>query len=61
MIKTDCKKERQILNRSFSVYRDNTGYTSNLLKDFIYESNKGSNFFFVQTKEEAIQELTETQ
>ncbi len=45
----------------FAVYGDYTGYTSKPLKDFIYESNKGSNFFFVQTKEEAIQKLTETQ
>ena len=43
-----------------AIYGDFTGYTSKPLKDFIYESNKGSNFFFVATKEEAIQKLTET-
>lgn len=36
-------------------------YTSKPLKDFIYESNNGNDFFFVSTKEEAIQKLTETQ
>lgn len=44
-----------------AIYGDYTGYTSKPLKDFIYESNKGKNFFFVATKEEAIQKLTETQ
>lgn len=45
----------------FAIYGDYSQYTSKPLKDFIYESNNGSNFFFVQTKEEAIQKLTETQ
>ncbi len=43
------------------IYGDYTGYTSKPLKDFIYESNKGKNFFFVAAKEEGIQKLTETQ
>lgn len=42
-----------------AVYGDFTGYTSKPLKDFIYESNKGRDFFFVSTKEEAVQKLTE--
>lgn len=43
-----------------AVYGDYSHYTSKPLKDFIYESNNGANFFFVSTKEEAIQRLTET-
>lgn len=44
-----------------AVYGDYSRYTSKPLKDFIYESNKGKDFFFVSTKEEAIQKLTQTQ
>ncbi|MEY8507384.1 DUF4180 domain-containing protein [Lachnospiraceae bacterium 42-17] len=44
-----------------AVFGDYSGYTSKPLKDFIYESNKGHNFFFVSDKEEAIQKLLETQ
>mgnify|MGYP001086981405 CR=1 FL=1 len=44
-----------------AVYGDYSRYTSKPLKDFIYESNHGNDFFFVSTKEEAIQKLTETQ
>lgn len=43
----------------FAVYGDYSRYTSKPLKDFIYESNQGRNFFFAATKEEAIQKLTE--
>ena len=42
-----------------AIYGDFSHYTSKPLKDFIYESNRGENFFFVATKEEAIQRLTE--
>lgn len=42
-----------------AVYGDYSCYTSKPLKDFIYESNKGKDFFFVATKDEAIQKLTE--
>ena len=42
-----------------AVYGDYSHYTSKPLKDFIYESNVGKHFFFVPTKEEAIQKLTE--
>ena len=44
-----------------AIYGDYSQYTSKPLKDFIYESNNGKNFFFVSTREEAIQKLTETQ
>ena len=44
-----------------AIYGDYSHYTSKPLKDFIYESNQGKNFFFVATKEEAIQKLTQTQ
>ncbi len=44
-----------------AVYGDYSRYTSKPLKDFIYESNHGKDFFFVSTKEEALQKLTETQ
>lgn len=44
-----------------AIYGDYTQYTSKPLKDFIYESNNGNNFFFVSDREEAIQKLTQTQ
>lgn len=44
-----------------AVYGDYSHYTSKPLKDFIYESNHGKDFFFVATKEEAVQKLTGTQ
>ncbi len=44
-----------------AVYGDYSHYTSKPLKDFIYESNHGKDFFFVSTKEEAVKRLTETQ
>lgn len=42
-----------------AIYGDYSRYTSKPLRDFIYESNQGKNFFFVATKEEAIQKLTQ--
>ena len=42
-----------------AIYGDYSHYTSKPLKDFIYESNKGRDVFFVATKEEAIQKLAE--
>ncbi|WP_434311332.1 DUF4180 domain-containing protein [Hominifimenecus sp. rT4P-3] len=42
-----------------AIYGDYSKYTSKPLKDFIYESNHGHDFFFVATKEEAIQKLRE--
>lgn len=41
-----------------AIYGDFSRYTSKPLKDFIYESNKGKNVFFVSTKEEAVDMLT---
>ena len=42
-----------------AIWGDYSRYTSKPLKDFIYESNNGHDFFFVSTKEEAVQKLTE--
>ena len=42
-----------------AVWGDYSRYTSKPLRDFIYESNNGYDFFFVSTKEEAVQKLTE--
>ena len=44
----------------FAVYGDFTNYTSKPLKDFIFESNKGKDVFFVATKEEAIQKISQS-
>lgn len=44
-----------------AVYGDYSHYTSKPLKDFIFESNHGRDFFFVATKEDAIQKLIEIQ
>ena len=43
-----------------AFYGDYSHYTSKPLRDFIYESNQGKDFFFVATREEAIQRLTQT-
>ena len=37
-----------------AIYGDYSHYTSKPLKDFIYESNKGHDVFFVATEEEAV-------
>lgn len=42
----------------FAVIGDFSCYTSKPLKDFIYESNRGKDVFFVSTEEEAIQKLS---
>lgn len=42
-----------------TVYGDFSRYTSKPLRDFIYESNCGKDFFFVATREEALQKLRE--
>lgn len=44
-----------------AIYGDYSHYTSKPLRDFIYESNKGKDFFFVPTKEEALRNLAEIQ
>ncbi|MBQ7922747.1 MAG: DUF4180 domain-containing protein [Clostridia bacterium] len=41
-----------------AIWGDYTGYTSKPLKDFICESNKGSDVFFAATKDEAVSYLT---
>ena len=41
-----------------AIYGDYSHYTSKPLKDFIYESNRGKDVFFVATKDEAIDMLT---
>lgn len=42
----------------FSIIGDYSKYTSKPLKDFIYESNKGKDIFFVATEDEAIKMLS---
>lgn len=44
-----------------AVYGDYSRYTSKPLHDFLYESNQGKDFFFVDTKEEALRRLTEAE
>lgn len=41
-----------------AIYGDYSHYTSKPLKDFIYESNKGKDVFFVSTEDEAVDMLT---
>ncbi len=43
-----------------AVYGDYSHYTSKPLKDFMYESNHGKDFFFVPSREEAVRKLTGT-
>lgn len=43
-----------------AIYGDYSRYTSKPLKDFIFESNKGKDVFFVATKEEAIRKIAES-
>ncbi len=40
-----------------AIYGDFSHYTSKPLRDFLYESNNGRDFFFVATREEAVQKL----
>lgn len=40
-----------------AIYGDYSGYTSKPLHDFIYESNKGKDVFFVGTEVEALAKL----
>ena len=40
-----------------AIYGDFSKYTSKPLKDFIRETNKGRDFFFVETLEKAIEKL----
>lgn len=43
-----------------AIVGDYSNYTSKPLKDFIYESNKGEDVFFVSTVEEAVEKLEYT-
>ena len=40
-----------------AIYGDYSHYTRKPLKDFIYESNKGKDVFFVATQDEAVEML----
>lgn len=40
-----------------AIWGDYSKYTSAPLKSFIYESNRGNDFFFVSTREEALSRL----
>lgn len=42
----------------FAIYGDFSKYTSKPLKDFIYESNKGRDIFFVPDTETAVKMLS---
>ena len=42
-----------------AIYGDFSHYTSKPLKDFMYESNKGHDVFFVSSQEEAISILAQ--
>ncbi len=42
-----------------AIYGDYSRYTSKPLRDFIYESNRGTGVFFVPTQEEAVRRLAE--
>ena len=41
-----------------AIYGVYSHYTSKPLKDFMYESNKGKDVFFVTTRDEAVEMLT---
>ena len=41
-----------------AIYGDNSRYIRKPLKDFIYESNKCKNVFFVSTKKDTIEILS---
>ena len=40
-----------------AIYGDFSGYTSQALRDFIYESNQGRDIFFTADRTEAVQRL----
>lgn len=42
-----------------AIYGDYSRYTSKPLRDFIYESNNGKDFFFTASKEEAVERLAQ--
>ena len=42
-----------------ALYGDFSRYTSKPLRDFIYESNQGTNFFFLPSCDEAVERLSQ--
>lgn len=50
---------QKVINYQFklAIVGDFSGYTSKALKDFIYESNKGREIFFLSSEEDAIEKL----
>lgn len=48
----------RVYNIKLAIVGDFSIYNSKSLKDFIYESNQGDFFYFVNTKEEAIEKLS---
>lgn len=52
---------QKFINYQFriAIYGNYAKYTSKPLKDFIYESNKGNDIFFVDNLETAVKYLTE--
>lgn len=50
---------QKLMNYRFkaAIYGDYSRYTSKPLRDFIRESNRGKDFFFVSAREEAVQRL----
>jgi hypothetical protein len=58
-LKTKDLKQRipPCYNAKSVIGGDYSRYTSKPLKDFIFESNKGKDFFFVATKEEAVEKI----
>ncbi len=44
----------------FAIYGDYSKYTSKPLKDFIYESDKGKDIFFVSNEDESIEMLSKS-
>jgi hypothetical protein len=45
-------------NMKIAIIGDFSVYTSNSLRDFIYECNRGKDIFFLQNDKEAIQKLS---
>jgi len=43
-----------------AIFGDFSGYESKSLRDFIYECNKGSDIFFLDTAEQAVERLSAT-
>jgi hypothetical protein len=47
-----------IYHMKIAIVGDFSGYTSKSLKDFIYESNKGKDIFFLPDEKHAIEKLS---